>query len=428
VIAPPSHDTGRRLAPPVGSGGVARAASRSGPSAADDGQVRVLFAEARRRRLRIRLAAGVAVVAVAVVAVALGLAWPPLPHSRDGAAAPAGSSGTAHATGLPLLVWVDASGRVVLGNLATSTKRVVAEADADPSAPLVPFGGHIYWVKQSGGQVDGAFWPRTIEELNPATGKSTDIGPGEFIFPSADGRRLYLSQTDTTLAELPAGALGQPTQLALPAGWYLPGGFSVAVANGIVVQSNDTRALTHPADLAVWNPQTGALTVIGRAVGNAVGNLIGAYTPPRAGYSLLAWIPASCRFPSCPITITNTATRSSRTLRSPLGYGFVLGGAFSPDGRQLAVFASISPQPGGQTAELAIVSTATGTARLVPTVRMTVGEDAAWVRWLPHGTWLIVQASRDYLVTAATLTARPFRFTGSGQDINFSAELIPLRG
>jgi hypothetical protein len=305
---------------------------------------------------------------------------------------------------------------------------VVAEADADPSAPLVPFGGHIYWVKLSGGQVDGAFWPRTIEELNLATGKSTDIDPGEFIFPSADGRHLYISQTDTTLAVLPAGAAGRPAQLTLPAGWYLPGGFSLAVANGIVVQSNDARALARPAELAVWNPQTGTVTVIGRAVGNAADSVIGAYTPPGAGYSLLAWMPASCQFPSCPITITNTTTLASRTLRSPLRYGFVLGGAFSPDGRQLAVFANTSPQAGGQTAELAIISTATGAVRLVPAVRMTVGEDTDWVRWLPRGTRLIVQAVRDYLVTAATLTTRPFRFTGSGQDINYSAELIPPPG
>lgn len=66
--------------------------------------------------------------------------------------------------------------------------------------------------------------------------------------------------------------------------------------------------------------------------------------------------------------------------------------------------------------------------RLAPRVRMTVGEDADWVRWLPGGTRLVVQASRNYVITAATLAARPFRFTGGGQDINFSAELIPPSG
>jgi hypothetical protein len=170
----------------------------------------------------------------------------------------------------------------------------------------------------------------------------------------------------------------------------------------------------------------GQLTVIGRAMG-----VIGAYTPRGARYSLLAWMPASCKFPSCPIKITDTATLSSRTLRSPLRHGFVLGGAFSPDGRQLAVFINRQPKAGGQTAELAIASTATGAMRLAPRVRMTVGQDTDWVRWLPGGARLVVLANRNdqvtYLVTAATLAARPFRFTGGGHDVNFSAELITPR-
>lgn len=374
VTAPPGPDTGRRPAPPGGSEGGGRDAGRPPARTADDQVARALFAEARRRRRRIRLTGSLVVVAVAVAAVALGLAWPRHPPGR-GVPAPAGGSGAAHAAKAPLLAWVDSSDRLVVGNLATLARRVVAKVDADPSAPLVPFGGRIYWVKESGGYVDGAFWPRTIEALNLATGTSAVIGPGEFAFPSADGRRLFLSQTDTTLAEAPAGAAGRPGQLTLPAGWYLPGGFGIAVANGIVVRSKDAQWPAHPADLAVWNPQTGRVTVIGRAMG-----AIGAYTPPRARYSLLAWMPASCKFPSCPIKITNTATLSSRTLRSLLRHGFVLGGAFSPDGRQLAVFINRQPKAGGQAAELAIASTATGAMRLAPRVRMTVGADTAWVR------------------------------------------------
>ncbi|MDX6392931.1 MAG: hypothetical protein QOJ73_3994 [Streptosporangiaceae bacterium] len=421
MIAPPGPDTGRRPATSAGNGAAGRDAARPPAREADDDQVVLaLFAEARKRRRRIRLTGSIVVAALVAVTVALGLVWPHQPLGRS--PVPTGRAGAAPALAVPL-AWVDSNDRVVIGNLATFTRRVVAEVDADPAVPLVPLGGHIYWVKFSGGYVDGAFWPRTIEELNPATGKSTDIGPGEFAFPSAGGQRLYISQTDNTLAELPAGASGRSRQLTLPTGWYLPGGLSIAVANGIVVQSDDAPARTHPADLAVWNPQTGQLMVIGRALG-----AIGAYTPRGAAYSLLAWMPANCRFPSCPVKITNTATLASRTLRSPLRYGFVLGGAFSPDGRQLAVFVNDSPQAGGETAELAIVSTATGAVRLAPQVRMTVGEDADWVRWLPGGTRLVVQASRNYVVTAATLAARPFRFTGGGQDINFSAEIIPPGG
>ena len=423
MIAPPGASAHRGLPAHAGSG--CRDASPS-PAWADAGDqlAEALFAEARRRRRRIRLAGSIVVAALAVAAVTLGLAWTQYPPRPRNGAAPAGRSALARAAKVPLLAWVSPGDRVVLGSLATFTTRVVAEVNADSSAPLVPFGGHLFWIDQGGGQVDGAYWPRTIEDLNLATGRSTAIGPGEFMFVSADGRGLYISQTDTTLAELPAGATGRLRQLALPPRWYLPGGFSIAVANGIVIQSNDALSPAHPPELAVWNLQTGQVTVIGRAIGNDVPNAIGAYTPPGAGYSLLAWIPAACKRLRCPIVITNTATLASRTVRSPLGYGFVLGGAFSPDGRQLAVFVNNRAQDGGQPAELAIASTETGTVRLVPAVRLTVGEDTDWVRWLPGAARLVVQANRDYFVTAANLQARPFRFTG-GQDINFSAELIP---
>ena len=415
MTAPPG---GGMLAAPADAGAASRGAGLPPARADDELIVRVLFAQARRRRRRIRLTGSAIVAALAVAAVALGLAWPRHAPGRGGTE-PAGGSGAAHAARIPMLAWVDSSDRLVTGNLATFTRRVVAEVDADPAAPLVASGGYIYWVRQGGCAADGTFWAPAIEELDPATGDSTCIGPGEHAFLSADGRRVYISRTDTTLAELPAGARSRPAQLTLPAGWYLPGGFGIAVANGIVVQSEDARWPAHPADLAVWNPRTRRVTVIGRALG-----AIGASTPQGAGHSLLAWMPAGCRFPACPITITNTVTLVSRTLRSPLGDGFVLGGAFSPDGRQLAVFANDSPEPGGQTAGLAIASTITGAVRLVPGVRMTVGEDSDWVRWLPGGSRLVALANRNYLVTTATLAARPFRFTGSGQDVDYSATLI----
>lgn len=364
-----------------------------------------------------------ALVLVAGITLTLGLAWPGhrmgLPNAGH---SPATGQSAPRAGSDPLLVWVTDDGRVDIGNLRTLTSRSIGGADVDFTAPLVPAGPLVYWVKQSGGYVDGAFWPRAVEALNPRTGTSTVVSPGEYVFPAASGRQVYVALTDTSLAELPAGpGTGhRVTQLAVPAGWYLPGGDGLSVADGITVQSRDSLALAHPSRLAVWNPATGRVRPIGRSEGT-----IAEYTPAGDGYSLLAWMPDRCRIPSCPITITNTVTLSSRTLRSPLGHGFVLGGAFSPNGLQFATFVNAGGQAGGQTAELAIASTTTGALRLIPQVKMTVGEDTDWVRWLPGGGTLVVQGNRDYLVNAATLAARPFRFAGSGQTINFSAELVP---
>lgn len=66
---------------------------------------------------------------------------------------------------------------------------------------------------------------------------------------------------------------------------------------------------------------------------------------------------------------------------------------------------------------------------------LALGQDIAWVRWLPDGTHLIMGAGTPggYLVGSATLSARPFfargrgHNTGDSQDINYTAAIIPLR-
>jgi hypothetical protein len=119
------------------------------------------------------------------------------------------------------------------------------------------------------------------------------------------------------------------------------------------------------------------VAVIGRELA-----VIGAYTPPGARYSLLAWLPAACPFPdNCLITITDTATLATRTVRSPLPGGFAVGGAFSPDGRQLAVFPQTAPRhaaPGS--ARLAIISLATAAYLWLATALQRVQVLARWLR------------------------------------------------
>ena len=56
---------------------------------------------------------------------------------------------------------------------------------------------------------------------------------GESVFPSADGRHLYIKQAETRLIELPATGSGPARHLALPRGWSLPSGLGGwAVAGG----------------------------------------------------------------------------------------------------------------------------------------------------------------------------------------------------
>ena len=235
-----------------------------------------------------------------------------------------------------------------------------------------------------------------------------------------------MSQTPTSLAEMPVAG-GKPRVFNLPSGWYLPGGDGVAdpvagqgldTANGILVQSKESPGVS-ARRIAVWNPRTGTVEVIGRA--RAV---IDAYTPPGARFSLLAWLPAGCRPPGgCLVKITDTASGAVTTARSPSAGGFAVGGAFSPDGSRLAVFVNA---PSGRSARLALVDPATGGLRFARTHALPLGVDYGWARWIASGRLLAGTATGGYLVDAATLGARPLHARkGSGSSgINYTTVVI----
>jgi hypothetical protein len=409
---------------------------------ARDGGVEVLFREARRRR-RHRWLAGIAVVlAVSAVVAVSTMTWlHRAPGPAEGKSEP---TAMAHA-GRPSVaaaVWFDGI-RLHVGAIHPGgrvTQRAVAEVNAD-RLPLVRAGGRAYWVDPAGTYVSAlGHWSQVVQYLDVATGKIGTAGPGQTVFPSADGRYLFMSQTPTSLTETPVAG-GAPRQLSLPRGWYLPGGdglpdvisgAGLATANGIIVQSAESPDLRSQV-LAVWNPVSGKVQVIGTELA-----VIGAYTPLGARDSLLAWLPAACPFPdNCLLEITNTATLETTVLRSPLPGGFAVGGAFSPDGTQLAVFPQTAPQhatPGS--ARLAIVNLVTGAMRMARGPRLALGKDFAWARWLPDGRHLIMGAGTEpsYLADSGTLSASPLslarqhgRTIGDGQGINYTAAIVPLR-
>ncbi len=412
------------------------------PGSPGGGAAQALFKEARRRRRR-RWLAGIAVVLAASAAVAVStVTGLHRASGRDGGRTGPSGTGPGARSSMAAAVWVDDIGRLHVGDIhlggpVVLTQRVVAEVNADPAVPLVQAAGRVYWVNPAGRFVPAlGQWSRVVQYLDLGTGKIGTAGPGQTVFLSAGGRRLLMSQTATSLTEKPVAAGGAARELTLPRGWYLPGGDGLAdlsagdglaTANGIIVQSAESPGRRAPA-LGVWNPRSGEVEVIGRD--RAV---IGAYTPPGARYSLLAWIPAGCPFPkNCLIQITNTATLSARTVRSPLPGGFAIGGAFSPGGTRLAVFLTTAS---GRAAQLALVDPGTGAVRVARWPRLALGQDVGWARWLPDGTHLIVGVGTGgYLVDSATLSARPLlsarghgHNAGNSQDINYSTAVVPLR-
>jgi hypothetical protein len=414
--------------------------SLTAPPALPDspGDAQALFAEARQRRQRRWLAGIAAVLAALAVVAAVTVIWlhraPGQDLQRPGAAGVA----VAARTSAVAAVWFDGT-RLRTGDISLSgrvTQRAGPEASAD-LLPLVQAGGRVYWVNAMGAFVPYrpylAWYPRVVQYLDRATGKTGIVGPGSTAFLSANGRSLLMAQDATTLAEMPVAG-GTPRQLTLPRGWYLPGGdgqaelgySGLAAANGVVVQSGESTTW-HPQMLAVWDPASGQVKVLGRGLA-----VLGAYTSPGARYSLLAWLPAACRFPdNCLLKITNTATLATQTIRSPLPGGFAAGGAFSPGGAQLAVFLNAAPGPG----RLALVDVRTGAVRLARTPGLVFGQDIGWALWLPDGRHLIGgTGTTSYLVDSATLSARPLLLarthghsSGNNQDINFTAAILPPR-
>jgi hypothetical protein len=335
-------------------------------------------------------------------------------------------------------VWFDGT-RLRSGDIHLSgqvTQRGGPEVTAD-LLPLVAAAGRVYWVNPMGGWTASAWYPSVVQYLDLATGRTGIAGHGSTVFLSAAGRELMIAQDATTLAELPASGRGPSRQLTVPRGWYLPGGDGLpefghpglATANGIVVQSRESSSANwRPQLYALWDPARGTVRVLGRGLA-----VIGSWTPPGAGHSLLAWLPASGRLAGdCRLRITNTATWSTTRVRSPLNGGFAAGGAFSPDGTRLAVFPRTGPQgkSAGQ-ARLALVNLRTGTLRMAREPRIPLGLDVAWALWLPGGQHLLTGTSAEpWLVSTSTLTARPLspsrtRDQATGGGINFTATLLP---
>jgi len=391
-------------------------------------EVRALFREARRRRIRRRLVGLVVVLLAAILAAGSAVTWlhrglHEQPPGGQGAAAAPTDQGPAS------VVWVDDGSRLHIGEIGAEgglSERVIGEVNA-ASEPLVAAGRRVYWVDPAGTFVPSlGHWSQVVQVLNLDTRRITLAGAGQTVFLSADHRSLLTSQWPTSLTESPVAG-GQPRVFNLPRGWYLPGGDGLAdplsgqgvdTANGILVQSKESPGIG-PRRIALWSPRTGAIEVIGRA--RAV---IDAYTPPGALYSMLAWLPAGCAPPgSCLVKITDTASLAVTTVHSQTRGGFAFGGAFSPDGRSLAVFANTQS---GRSTRLALIDLATGELRIARMRAMPLGLDYGWARWLPGGTRLIAGTLTGYVIDAATLSARPLhaRNQSSTAAINYTAVVI----
>jgi hypothetical protein len=423
----------------------------------------VLFPEARERRRR-RWLASVALVVVVVAgpALAMTVLEPGTPTPQRPARTPSLPTGPITDTGAaPQIAWADYFGQLHLGALAGLTERVVARADADPTASLVSLDHTIFWVRAqlpNGNQTVDPISHPMVQGFDTTTGRAFTVAPGMQVIASLDRTFLYVETDVGHLSEYWPNGVSRAHILQLPNGWYLSdpsllGDPTPVVADGILVESTSARngsrvddcshaagalcpatsRLQHLSNkaltLGIWDPATGHVRVVGR-----VWKVIGSYTRPGARSSLVAWAPASCEnAENCSLHITDTATLSTRLVHSPLGHGFDWGGGFSPDGTQLAVFVRTAQWDLSPTTELALVS-GSGSIRVVPGALVNIGDALAWAEWYPDSINLIaggvaspdgVTSDNHYVVDAQTGSVVPFRFVADGSgDVNFS--VVPL--
>jgi len=377
--------------------------------------------EARQRRRRRWLVAILIVAAFVLAGTTAGLVAngggkvpAPVSPSTPRAIPPSVRPNHSILPGTTQLVWL-ASGGLHLGNPIQGTNRVIAQVDA-AATRLVAIGGRVYFFRRGGPDVSAANGGTRIAALDIGSGRVRSLGAGINLTTTTDGRDLLDSSHLVTLS---------PTGARLSSEWTVPSGYTLntyasqhplaAVAGGIAIESAHPSPTSGTYGLAIWYPSRGTIRVLGHDA-----FVIGSYTRPGSNHSLLAWIDGSGAGADVNrLAITDTATMTTRLVSSPLGgvfssavsqYGsdvaefgsnFLGGGAFSPDGRQLAAFVSAFRPHDWPNVQLVLVNPNTGSVQLIANTLIQIGEPAGWATWSPTGSDLFGGSYREGSVIQA---------------------------
>lgn len=306
-----------------------------------------------------RALASVLLVAVACAAPGCGSAEDG-PDTRPG---PAAARASATLFLLPVrgneLIRVDAaSGRT------EAVRRPELGLGGDPPFRLVRTGGRLVaW-----GLVDGRVGAVALsDDLN---GAARLLGPASFFVPSGTAGRVWLARIDPespetvkdlgTLVEVDVDGRTTTPAVHPPRGAALVG----AVGDGLLFQRDG---------LELWDPRSA--TVLRRLPGPF---------PAASREAVLAWCEAGCPL----LHLTDIVTGDDVAVPPGDGFAFeeTYDGAFSPDGRRIAVPA----RTGDGRVRVAIVDVETRTASLVPGSELAEYHALAW----SHDGWLYMVAPK----------------------------------
>jgi hypothetical protein len=207
------------------------------------------------------------------------------------------------------------------------------------------------------------------------------------LVADGDDTRLWLirllGQPDPTSGQLPPQAIQQVDRTGHPyiPRYLIPGGYAAwqGVGGGLLLLIRTGQGPADTSRFALWDPQSGRIL---RRYDRVL----------AASGSTIAWVAAACSPNPCPVHLSDLAAGTDLQVavpwRAPANHG-----AFSPDGRSVAVvFGGGDGAGAGTSARVGVIDLAAQRLRAVPGT-VLVGRDLGLaVSWSADGAWLLLSA------------------------------------
>lgn len=327
------------------------------PAPFDDLRTRV----ARRGRRR-RVGAGVLGAAVSV-AVITG-AWTAADRQADRSGPPATQGATARTEAL----FLAGDGEAWIVDPTRQTARHL-------SMPELPPGDAPHRVARRGGEL--VAWAYETLIVHPGDDPATEVlVPDSLVFiPSSAPDRVWVGIYDDGRDDARLSSVREVSvkgDVTVPDTHPPDGAWPIAaVGDDLVFQRGD--------HLVVWDPATR----------QDIDRLPGAFPLAWQG-DLLAWCDGRCE----ELRLTDVAAGTTILVEPPDGaVGFeALRGAYSPDGRTLAVAARLA---GGRDAERQLTLIDPSTGRTTPVERAIVATPYVFIDWAPSGDAVFITGGQD---------------------------------
>jgi hypothetical protein len=193
----------------------------------------------------------------------------------------------------------------------------------------------------------------------------------------------FLGQPDPTSNQPPPQAIQQVDLTGHPhtPRYLVPAGYAAwqGVGGGLLLLIRTGQGSADTSRFALWNPRSGRML---RRFDRVLG----------ASGTTIAWVAAACGPKPCPVHLSDLAAGTDIEVAVPWR-AWANRGAFSPDGRYLAiVFGGGDPAGVVTQARVGVVDVAARRLLAVPGAVMGGGDVGLAVSWSPDGAWLLLSA------------------------------------